>query len=127
MNTQTAVTHPAQLTEQPIHWWPRLYFLPRTHYVQRQRAANSPQYNPRPKAEMFDYEATSTEPPHENWLQAMLRRELEMFQEACADAWTGLKQAGRSVVRWLAWKVMFPLSIACAIWIPAVSPMKLPL
>jgi hypothetical protein len=42
---QPATPSPTPLTDQPTHW-PKLYFLPQTRDVKRQRAANSPEYNP---------------------------------------------------------------------------------
>jgi hypothetical protein len=122
---QPASPCPAQLTDQPTHW-PRLYFLPETHYVKRQRAANSPEYNPRPQPAIPDQRATRTKPPHETRLQRFLRLDVEVLQDICADAWRAIKQAGRAMVRWLARWIITPLSIACAIWIPIGNPMGLP-
>jgi hypothetical protein len=126
MDTQVAIPHPAPLTDQPTTL-PKLHFLPQTHYIQRQRAANSPEYNPSPQPAILNHRATRTKPPHEARLQRFLRQEVEILQDICADAWTGLKQAGRAMVRWLARWIVTPLSIACAIWIPIGNPMDLPL
>jgi hypothetical protein len=123
---QPASSCPTQLTDQPTHW-PRLYFLPQTHYVKRQRAANSPEYSPKPQPDIAHHRTTRTTPSQETQLQRFLRREVEVLQDICADAWTGLKQAGRDMVRWLVRWIITPLSIACAIWIPIGNPMDLPL
>jgi hypothetical protein len=126
MNTLPAIPRAARLINQPTTW-PRLYIVPQTHYVQRQRAANSPEYNPRPQPAILDYRATRTTPPHETRLQRFLRHEAEILQEVIADTWKAIKQAGRDMVRWLARWVITPLSIACAIWVPIGNPMALPL
>jgi hypothetical protein len=126
MNTQTATTCPTQLTDQPTHW-PKLYFLPQTHYVKRQRAANSPEYNPKPQPDIAHHRVTRTAHPHETRLQRFLRHEVEVLQGVIADTWRAIKQAGRTMVRWLARWIVTPLSIACAIWIPLGNPMDLPL
>jgi hypothetical protein len=126
MITQSATPRPTPLADQPTTW-PRLYFLPQTHYVQRQRAANSPEYNPRPQPVIAHHRATRIEHPHETQLQRFLRQEMEILQEVIADIWIAIQQAGRDMVKWLAWKVIFPLSVACAIWVPMGNPMDLPL
>jgi hypothetical protein len=126
MATPTAIPCPIPLTDQPT-LWPTLYLLPQTHYVQRQRAANSPEYRPTPQPDIAHHRATRIEHPHENWLQAILRREVEVLQEAIADFWRALKQAGRDMVRWLAWKVVFPLSVASSLSVTSIHPMDLPL
>jgi hypothetical protein len=58
MSTQTAIPQPTRLTDQPTHW-PLLYFLPQTHYVKRQRAANAHEYYPKPKAEVSHHKTHS--------------------------------------------------------------------
>jgi hypothetical protein len=123
---QSATPCPTPLTDQPTQW-PKLYFLPETHYVQRQRAANSPEYNPGPQPVIIDYRTTRTKPPHETRLQRFLRQEVEILQDVCADAWRAIKQAGRDMVRWLVRWIVTPVSIACAIWVPIGNPMDLPL
>jgi hypothetical protein len=127
MNAQpTKTPRPTLFTDQPTNWT-RLYFLPQTHYVQRQRAANSPEYNPKPQPDIAHHRTTRTKPPHETRLQRFLRQEVEILQEEIADIWRAVKQAGRDMVRWLARWIVTPLSIACAIWIPTGNPMDLPL
>jgi hypothetical protein len=126
MITQPATPRPTRLTDQSTTW-PLFFILPQTHYVQRQRAANSPEYRPKPQPDIAHHRTARTTYPHENWLQAILRREVEILQEAIADIWIVVQEAGRAMVKWLAWKVVFPLSVACAIWVPIGNPMDLPL
>jgi hypothetical protein len=126
MKSQTAMPHPARPTNKRDNS-PRLYSLPETHYVRRQRAANSPEYDLKPQPHIAHHRTTRTKPPHETRLQRFLRQEVEILQDICADAWRAIKEAGRDMVRWLARWVITPLSIASAIWIPIGNPMDLPL
>jgi hypothetical protein len=126
MNTQPALSHPAQLVDQPTHW-PKLYFLPQTHYVTRQRAANSPEYDSKPQPDIAHHRTARTTPSLETRLQRFLRHEVEILQEVIADSWRAAQEAGRDMVRWLVRWIITPLSIACAIWVPMGNPMDLPL
>ncbi len=118
METQTAIPNPTRLTEQPIHW-PLFFRLPQTHYVKRQRAANSPQYYPRPKAEVTHYEATSKK-------QTYYQRCTQKLTAARNNAWASLKQAGREAIRKLVKWCLLPLAIAACFSMVDVSPAELP-
>jgi hypothetical protein len=117
MNTQTAIARPNRHTDQTD--WPRLYFLPLTHYVQRQRAANSPQYHPRPKAEVSAYRATSK-------MQTYYQRCIQKITAAREKAWLSLKRFGREVARKLVKWCLLPLAIAASLSMIDVSPAELP-
>jgi hypothetical protein len=93
MISQTAIPSPARLTDQPTNW-PLFYILLQTSYVRRQRAANSPQHNPRPKAEVSDYSATRKKVSY-------LQRGINRFAAARERAWFSLKRLGREVARQL--------------------------
>ena len=100
--------------------WPRLYLIPETIYLPPQRpASNAPAYHPPA--------LTKLKPPQETRIERFIRIEKEIFQEACADTWAALKQAGRDTVRWFARWVILPMSVACALSIHIVSPAELPL
>jgi hypothetical protein len=118
MNTQTALPRPALLTDQPSHW-PLFYLLPLTHYVKRQRAANSPQYNPMPKAEVTHYEATSKK-------QTYFQRCIQKITAAREKAWLSLKRLGREAIRKLVKWCLLPLAIAACFAMVDVSPAELP-
>jgi hypothetical protein len=118
MNTHPAIPRPNQLTDQPTHW-PLLYFLPQTHYVKRQRAANAPEYYPRPKAEVSDYEATSKK-------QTYYQRCIQRITTAREKAWESLKRFGREVARKLVKWCLLPLAIAACFSMVDVSPADLP-
>jgi hypothetical protein len=118
MNTQTATPQPNRLTDQPTHW-PLFYLLPRTHYVKRQRAANSPQYNPRSKAEVSGYVATSKK-------QTYYQRCIQKIATARNKAWASLKRLGREVARMLMKWCLLPLAVAACFAMVDVSPAELP-
>ncbi len=118
MDTQTAIPQPNRLTDQPTHW-PLLYFLPQTHYVKRQRAANSPQYIPTPKAEATHYEATSKR-------LSYLQRGVQKITATRDKAWASLKRLGREVARKLVKWCLLPLAIAACFSMVDVSPAELP-
>ncbi len=118
MYEQIALPQPTRLTDQPTHW-PLLYLLPRTHYLKRHRAANAPQYIPRPKAEVSGYVATSKK-------QGYLLRCTQRFTVARDNAWASLKQAGRKAIRKLVRWCLLPLAIAACLAMVDVSPAELP-
>ena len=118
MITQTAIPHPAPLTDQPTTW-PRLYFLPQTHYVKRQRAANAPEYSPTPKAEAKHYVATSKK-------QSYYQRCIQRLTAARKKAWLVLKHFGRKVVHALVKWCLLPLAIAACFAMVDVAPAELP-
>ncbi len=100
--------------------FPRLYFIPETITVQApRRACNDPSYRPPVTPQPIRQQETR--------IQKFIRHEKEIFQEACADAWSAIMAFGRSVVRWLVWRVFVPLSVACALSSQLVSPAELPL
>jgi hypothetical protein len=101
--------------------FPRFYIIPETKYVpRRQRACNAHQYHQPPSL-------TPISPSTESAFRKYVRIEMEVFQEACADAWAAIKALGRAIVRWLARWVVLPLSVASALHIPAIHPMDLPI
>jgi hypothetical protein len=98
--------------------FPRLYFIPETITVQAPRqACNDPSYHPPVAPQPIRQQETK--------VQKFIRHEKEIFQEACADAWNATKRAGRATVRWLAWRVFLPLSVASTLYIPSIHPMEL--
>jgi hypothetical protein len=100
--------------------FPRLYFIPEAITVQAPRqACNDSSYRPPIAPRPIHQEETK--------IQKFIRNEKEIFQEACADAWAAIKAFGRSVVRWLVWRIFVPLSVVCALSSQLVSPMELPL
>jgi hypothetical protein len=118
MNTQSAIPCPKRLTDQPTHW-PTLHFLPQTHYVQRQRAANAPEYNPSPQPAMPDYRPT-------NKKQSYLHRCTAKFTAARRKAWLSLKRFGREVIHCLVKWCLLPLAIAACFAMVDVAPAELP-
>jgi hypothetical protein len=118
METQTATPQPNRLTDQPTHW-PLFYLLPLTHYVRRQRAANSPEYNPRPKAEVSDYRPTSKK-------QTYYQRCIQKLTATRDKAWLSLKRFGREVARTLMKWCLLPLAIAACFSMIDAAPAELP-
>jgi hypothetical protein len=118
MNTRTATTCPTRLTDQPAQW-PKLYFLPKTGYVQRQRAANSPEYNPRPQPAMPDYGPTSKKPSY-------LQRGINKLTAARKKAWLAMKRLGREVIHIMVKWCLLPLAIAACFAMVDVAPAELP-
>ena len=59
--------------------------------------------------------------------KADARIKMEVFQEACADAWAAIKALGRATVRWMARWVILPLSVASVLHVPTIHPMDLPI
>jgi hypothetical protein len=116
METQTVIPRPNRLTDQPTHW-PRLYTLPPTRYVQRQRAANSPQYNP--KAEVTHCVATIKK---QTYYQRCTQRFTAMRDKTKAY----LKRLRREVARMLMKWCLLPLAIAACFSMIDVSPAELP-
>jgi hypothetical protein len=118
MATPTAIPCPIPLTDQPT-LWPTLYLLPQTHYVQRQRAANSPEYNPRPIPAVPNYGPTSKQ-------QSYLQRCTHQFTSARNKVWLALKRLGREVVHCLMKWCLLPLAIAACFAMVEVAPAELP-
>jgi len=118
MNTQTAIPQPNRLTDQPTPW-PLFYLLPQTHYVKRQRAANSPQYIPTPRAEATHYVATSKK-------QTYYQRCIQKITTARTKAWLSLKRLGREVARKLMKWCLLPLAIAACFSMIDAAPAELP-
>ena len=87
--------------------------------MKRQRAANSPKYIPRPKAEVSDYVATSKK-------QGYYQRCTQRFTAARNNAWVSLKRLGRAVARMLVKWCLLPLGIAACFSMVDVSPAELP-
>jgi hypothetical protein len=118
MSTQIAIPHPNRLTDQPTHW-PLFYLLPQTGYVKRQRAANSPQHNPRPKAEVTHNEATSRK-------QTYYQRIIQNITTTRDKAWLSLNCFGRQVVHKLMKWCLLPLAIAACFSMIDATPAELP-
>ena len=118
MSTQTAKPCPTQVTDQPTHW-PLFYLLPQTHYVKRERAANSPQYILKPQAEVSGDVATCKK-------QTYCQRCIQKITTARNNAWASLKRLGREVTRKLVKWCLLPLAIAACLSMVDVSPAELP-
>jgi hypothetical protein len=118
MYEQIALPQPTRLTDQTTSW-PLFYLLPQTHYVKRQRAANSPQYYPRAKAEVTHYVATSKK-------QTYYQRCIQKITATRNKAWAFLKHLGREVARKLMKWCLLPLAIAACLSMVDVSPAELP-
>ncbi len=115
---ETACTHIKQTVNQPTEY-PTFYLIPETRYVRRTgRAANHPYYHRHPAR-------TRDQPRSDRPLGVVTRRKLR-FRRYCADIWSRLKQMGRNAVKWFAWRVLLPLTVACALWMPYVNPAELP-
>jgi hypothetical protein len=98
MNKSIAMPQPKPLTNQlqknqPTNW-PSFFLLPQTHYVQRQRAANSHQYNPIPQVAIAEHCVT-----HKN--NSIFQRIINRITAARNRAWLSLKRFGREVVHGL--------------------------
>jgi hypothetical protein len=117
MRTQTVNPQPRQLTDQPTTW-PGLYFLPETHYVRRQRAANSPDYHFKPKPVMLNYRPTRKK-------QNFLQRQIDKLVAARNRAWLSQKLFGHEVVHSLVKWCILPPAIAACFSILAASPVEL--
>lgn len=103
---------------QPSHF-PTLHLIPETGYVRRKRASNQPSHH---------QQRTPTQlQQHARKPRGFLAQQKLLFRQYCADTWSRLIQIGRAIVRWLAWKVFLPLSIACAFSISFANPADLPL
>ena len=90
----------------------RLYPIPETHYVRRQRAANHHIYAiPEPKP--------ANPPTHQPGYWA---REVEKFSAAGRQAWSDIEAIGRRLVRWLMWRVIVPLALMSTLWVAYAAP-----
>ncbi len=119
MNTLNRPEQAFVLVNQPANF-PRFYLIPETSTLQIPGpASNNPVYHQSPPA--------CIKAPQETKIQKFIRHEKEIFREACIDAWTGIKQAGRVAVRWLVRWVILPLSVASMFWIPIGNPAAPPL
>jgi hypothetical protein len=100
--------------------FPRFYLIPETGYVRRKRrASNNPLYH--------QSQPTRSTSPQETAFRKYVRIEMEVFQEACADAWTAIKDLGRAVTQWIARWVIMRLAILSSLYVPAIHPMDLPI
>jgi hypothetical protein len=118
MNTKVETPLRHQLTNQPSTW-PWLYLLPQTHYVKRQRAANSPEYDYRPQPVKTDSGPTSKRPSY-------LQRGINKLAAARNKAWLALKRFGREVIHCLVKWCLLPLAIAACFAMVDVAPAELP-
>lgn len=104
---------------QPINF-PTFHLIPETEYVRRKRrASNQPSYHQQRTPTPFQHPAAK--------LQRFITLLKQCLRQHCTGTWSRLKQLGRDTVRWLAWRVVLPLSVLCAIWVPLANPSELPL
>ena len=96
-----------------------IFTLPQTHYLKRQRAANAPEYNRKPQAEVSGYAATSNKLTYYQLC-------IQMITTARAKAWAYLKCLGREVTRLLMVWCLLPLAVAACFSMVDVSPAELP-
>ena len=113
--------------DQPTDF-PRLYFIPNTQEVTApRRSANEGCYRspvvPRPIKQSIP----TPKVKRKNFIQRFIQRQKEKLHLACEKAWSATKSFGRSVVRWLAWRVFMPLSVIASLWVPSIFSMDLPL
>ena len=100
--------------------FPRLYFIPETKTVQAPRqSSNDPYYRQAAPVQRIRRQK------RESIIQRYIRRRKEAIRSALERAWAEVKAFGRSVARWLAWRVFLPLSIIASLWIPAGNPANL--
>jgi hypothetical protein len=118
MNTQPTAPLSRQVIDQPTNW-PTLFFLPQTHYVQRQRAANSHQYNPIPQAAMAEHRISKK---NNSYLQRIINR----ITATRNRAWLSLKAFGREVVHSLVKWLLLPMAIVASLSMVAALPAELP-
>jgi hypothetical protein len=104
---------------QPTNF-PRLYFLPETKILNTlQQASNDPAFH--------QILPTRIRPHQGSFIRRCIYQLQARALQACGDIWMELKAVGRAMVRWLAWRLVLPLSVACSLWIPVVNPAELPL
>ena len=104
--------------------FPRLYFIPETiTFDAPNQAIKDPFY----QRDLTPVKQQSLRRPQLPKPAKYLQQLRARFYHLRARAWSALKAFGRRVVRWLAWRVVLPLSVLCAVWIPYVSPAELPL
>jgi hypothetical protein len=99
--------------------FPTFYPFPETGYIHRKRASNQPAYHQHRTPTHIQRQVTKP--------RGFLARHKLRFHQHCAAAWSQLKALGRELIRKLFWRVILPLSVACALWIPAANPAELPL
>jgi len=105
--------------DQPSNF-PTFHLIPATGYVRRKRrACNQPAYHQHRTPTHIQRQVTKP--------RGFLARHKLRFHQYCADTWSQLKAFGKELIRKLVWRVILPLSIACALWIPIASPAELPL
>ena len=93
---------------------PTLHLIPETRYVRRKRrACNHPSYHQQRTPHRIQQQAREK--------LGFLTR-LKLLFHHCTDTWSRLKRTGKETVRWLVWRVVYPLSIASALWIPDGNP-----
>ena len=121
-NPMNILKKPEQVTvpvNQPINF-PTFHPIPDTGYVRRTgRACNSANYHRQPSPTHIQRTAAKS--------IGFIARQKQLFRQYCTDTWARLKQLGRDTVRWLTWRVVLPLSVLCAIWIPFANPAELAL
>jgi hypothetical protein len=100
--------------------FPTFHLIPDTGPVRRKRrACNQPSYHQQRTP-------THNQKQDKNPL-GFIARQKEKVRQAITTVWEKLKAFGRAIVRWLAWKVFLPLSIACALSSQFANPSNLPL
>ena len=113
--------------DQPTDF-PRLYFIPETREVDGpRRSANDTYYRPPVILQPIRKTVPAPKVERQNFIQLFIQRQKENFYLACEEAWSATIFFGRTVVRWLVWRVILPLSVMACLWIPSIHPMDLPI
>jgi hypothetical protein len=73
------------------------------------------------------YDSGGLPEPYSQHQATKLRGFLSQARQAISAVWAQLKAFGRELVQKIFWRVILPLSVACALWVPVVSPAELPL
>ena len=116
MNPNHARPMADQLENQPANF-PTFYLIPETHYVRRQRAANSHIYQ-RPTA-------TTTSTPSSITSLPYLQQQIAQFQEAAAKLTVEFKAGMRIVASRLCRWLLLPLAILACLVIAEATPAEL--
>ena len=116
--------------DQPTDF-PRFFLIPETTTLPNTLpASNDTFYHPpqRPTPILKNTERPSpVKAAQDGYMARFVQRENERFMYLCTSAWEAATFMGRAVVRWLAWRVVLPLSVACALWVPIGNPAELPM
>lgn len=111
--------------DQPTNF-PRLYFIPDTYEVHApRRSANDSAYMPPAVSQATIERTTTRKKKREPIIRGFIRRKKQAIRQARDRAWEAAKAFGRSVVRWLAWRVFLPLSVITSFWVSVAKPAEL--